>query len=241
MNEKEFFGSIRKSNDLLESIGLLTAFVNPSFLMPNEDFNKISLKFDSKYEEVFLVGLEKQYFNLILKDYSYFQFNFRIAEDPKNGHLNPFARYAFYPNPFEKADEVFFEMHGLYKMGELDFEDYSQALSEAKLSMKRTPVRYDLSFKQYRKVYHPAAHFHFGISENSRIATDKLFSPLLFTMFILNMYYINDWVGFNDKKEEYFLDKKYIDLVKSSISIKEFNEKSNEFFCSIQEALICLR
>lgn len=241
MNEREVISAIRECSELLASLSILESFINPSFLQPNDGFNRVSFKRDSKYEEIFLTGLQSQYFNIILKDYSYFQFNFRKEEDRTSGCLNPFARYAFYPNPFESFDQDFLEIYELYQQGELEFEDYSQALSEAKPLSKKIPVRYDLSFKQYKRIYHPVAHFHFGLAEDSRLVTDKLFSPLLFVMFIVNMYYIDYWKSYNKEKGEYSLDQKYERLVRASGLVRDFNSTEAEFFCSLQENLICIR
>lgn len=75
-------------------------------------------------------------------------------------------------------------------------------MSEAMPLIKKIPIRYDLSCKQYVRIYHPTAHFHFGMAENSRIATDKIFTPP-FTIFIINMYYIND-IKSNSNRHFYF-------------------------------------
>lgn len=72
MNISNILLSIKKSNDFLNKIKISSRFVNSHVLKPHSDFNKICLNKKSKYEEIYLAGLEKQYYNIILKDFSYF-------------------------------------------------------------------------------------------------------------------------------------------------------------------------
>ena len=188
MTERQIISSINESQLFLKKLNILQAFSFPSLLKPNKLKYKIGSIENPKYEELFLFSLENQYYNIILNDYSYFQFDFNEKEDIKNSYTNPSARYAFYPNPFENINDDIGTMQQLYDEGEIDFEEYSQAMSEAKPIGKKVPIRYDLSFKQYKQIYHPVSHFHFGMAENSRIPTNKLFTPLLFTKFIVNMW-----------------------------------------------------
>lgn len=239
MTQSQIIASIDESQKLLSKLGILESFSFPSLLKPNKEKYKITMIENPKYEEIFLFSLENNYYNILLKDHSYFQFDFGEVEDRNSGHMNPFARYAFYPNPFEYIDEDLGSIQALYEEGELGFEDYSQAMSEAKPLNKNVPIRYDLSFKQYRKIYHSTAHFHFGMAENSRIPTDKLFTPLLFTIFIANMYYIEDWENTND--ENFILDTQYKSKVDNCKKISEYNSANKSYICTLEEGLVAIK
>lgn len=233
--------SIEFSYRHLSELQLLRSFVNPAFLNPNKDFNEVCLNKQSSYEEIYLAGLEKQYYNIILEDYSYFQFNFSEKEDLGNGIDTPYARYAFYPNPFKNLDCDLAEYYALYNNGEITFEDYSQVYSESEPILKKVFIRYDFSSSQYKKIYHPVAHFHFGIEENTRIATDKFFSPLAFTMFIINTYYIDNMKQNSDTL--FKLEKTYIKEFKDLVKVKKFSEQNSsiDLYCDIQDNLISIK
>ena len=241
MTKNQILSSIKKSSALLDDIGLLNSFVNAHTLDVNDAFMKISFNHESKYEEIYLTGLEQQNYNFILNDYSYFQFSFREQEDRRNGWTKPYARYAFYPNPFEQNEGGLEEIYRMYKDEEIDFEEYSQAISEYKPLLKRLPVRYDLSFRQFEKVYHPTSHFHFTLSENSRLASNKVFSPLVFTMMIMNTYYLDEWMAHSQSKGSFYLESMFKREISLCENISDYNTKDNEYFCSLQNELICLR
>ena len=207
----------------------------------NEKFMKISFNPNARYEEIYLTGLEQQNYNLILNDFSYFQFNFKEKENQGKGYNRPYARYAFYPNPFEQKEEGLEEIFKWYKENEISFEEYSQALSESKPLFKNVPIRYDLSYRQYKQLYHPTAHFHFSLAENSRISTDKVFSPLSFTMMIINMYYLDAWTEYNEKKGTEFILEKCLkrELDKCS-QIIDCNEENILYFCDLQSKLLSI-
>lgn len=241
MTTNQICASIKKSSSFLHDIGLLNSFVNAHTLDVNDTFMKISFNPESKYEEIYLTGLEQQNYNFILNDYSYFQFNFREQEERKKGLIQPYARYAFYPNPFEVNEEGLESIYGMYKNEEIDFEEYSQAISEYKPLLKRVPIRYDLSFRQFKKIYHPSSHFHFALSENSRFASNKLFSPMVFTMMIANTYYLDKWMSHNENKSDFHLDKIFKKEISSCENISTYNTKEDDYFCNLQDGLMCIR
>ncbi len=238
ITNSKMISSIVLSSRHLKELDLLKSFVKNTFLHPNPDFNKVCLNKNSTYEEIYLAGLEKQYYNIILEDNSYFQFNFSEQEDSAEGVITPFARYAFYPNPFINDQYSLAEYYGLYNSGDITFEEYSQVYSESKPLLKKVSIRYDFSCSQYKKIYHPAAHFHFGIAENTRVATDKFFSPLAFTMFIINMYYISDMQKIS---KDFNLENKYIAEFKNLIKVKSFSKDDIDFYCNLQEELISIK
>lgn len=236
LTKKHIILKIKESTNLLDTLGLLQAFINDSLLGVNKNFNKVALDGSSTYEKIYLKGLEENHYNFILSDYSYFQFNF-IENDEVPHTDKPAARYAFYPNPFANMNEEFMKITNWYNDNEISFEEYTQAISEYQ-SINHVPaVRYDLSFRQYRRLHHPVAHFHFGIAENTRIATDKIFSPYLFVMLIIKMYYADYWNIISDDENEFELDQLMVKEKKSSTTVATYG---CEHFCSIQGDLLLL-
>ena len=223
------------ASDLLNSLGLLERYINNSFLKVNKEFNSVALKSDSTYADIFLAGLQEQYFNFILEDHSYFQFNY-TPNDTEPFADKAKARYAFYPNPFKTEDDDL-EMLSLdLKEGAISFEEYSQAISEYRPNVVKPPVRYDLSFSQYKQILHPTAHFHFGISENTRIGTDSIISPLLFVMFIIKTFYSDYWGIVSDSTNGFELDISMVAEKANSIKIEDLDSAS--FYCAIQKQLM---
>ncbi|MFX4219133.1 DUF2290 domain-containing protein [Aliarcobacter butzleri] len=238
ITKSQMLNSIRKTQEHLGEINLLKSFIKPVFLEPNKDFNEVCLNKESTYEEIYLSGLQKQYYNIILEDYSYFQFNFNEIENREERIFTPYARYAFYPNPFKNYYDDLSEYYNLFNIGEINFEEYSQVYSEAKPFLKKVFVRYDFSCKQYKKIYHPTAHFHFGIEENTRIASDKFFSPLAFCMFIINMYYVE---YMERKSDEFFnLENLYKKEFQELLKVDNFNSEI-EYYCDLQKGLISIK
>lgn len=239
MTTAQIINSIRDCSKHLNELNLLRSFLNPALLSPNKEFNKICLNKESSYEEIYLAGLEKQYYNIILDDYSYLQFNYKEEENKKEGINTPYVRYAFYPNPFENFNNDLTELYSWFNEGDISFEDYSQAYTEAKPLIKKVFIRYDFSCEQYKKIYHPTAHFHFGINENTRIPTDKLFCPFSFTLFIINTYYVDNLIERSDI--DYKLEHTYKSKFQSLTKVNSFNNKDIDYYCELQRELINLK
>lgn len=203
-----FTSNIRKLAGQLNELSLLRGFINTGSLKSNTVFNQSALSNTSKPEEIFLSGLSLNYYNILLTDYSYFQFS-------TASEANTSLRFAFYPNPFLDHDELsetdephsfLIDYDKLWQKGEIDYEEYSQALSEAKPLVRNPNVRYDLSYDQYykndkyKRFQHPLAHLHFGISENSRVPVNRILTPLLFGQFIMKTFYSDAW--YQDHQDE---------------------------------------
>lgn len=142
---------------------------------------------------------------IMLNDESFFQFTFRKGE----------YSMAFYPRPsvYTTYDDwiAWFLLEELEIKPE-DFEkekeelilesdtksDYEQFLNEAEALKTIVPVRFDYDVANYMKIYHPLCHFHFGVNNSIRIATDKFMTPLMFFHFVLKNYY-PDTFFFKDK------------------------------------------
>jgi len=145
-------------------------FLDGSSLAPERDFTKIAYSDDSSYLDIYLAGYKGGFYNFLMKDYSFFQF----------WEAEGSARYAFYPNPFD-----------LSKLNESDI--FSDSYSSLPAKFSRAPIRYDYDKQSHRCRDHPAAHFHIGTEEDSRIMSGRVISPLLFVMLILRKYYFPIW------------------------------------------------
>ena len=85
--------SIAKGWRAIDDVGLGASFARPVSLPVSEEFRNISLAPGVRYEEIYRKGMELVHYNIMLTDYSYFQFSWFGKEN---------VRYVYYPNPFAK-------------------------------------------------------------------------------------------------------------------------------------------
>lgn len=131
--------------------------------------------------------IENGWYDFSLDDGSFFQM--RFSED----HLS----YSFMQCPF---DYMSFEDFAYDKLGEewVLFEpelreEYEFYRSNETSEQSVTPIRYDYEPSLYREGFHPAGHVHFGIDNEIRIGTKKIFTPLTFTLFVVRQHYPLLW------------------------------------------------
>ena len=237
MNLTTFNRSIIKGAEICNELGLDPAVVCPTTLKVNSEFNKVALLHNATHESIFFEGLNRRYYNFILKDFSYFQFSYtEITQDPNLVDKYD-IRFAYYPNPANsydrKPESTLDQLHifsEFYLNGDWEFEEYSQALSELQVNIRAPIIRYDMSESQFKKVNHPKAHFHIGINNSSRMATNRIFTPELFTMFILNLFYRNEWENLSG--EDFSLECR-MELLKNNC--ENLNE---QHFCGVQDGII---
>ena len=91
MNRGDVENGIRRSWDVLERLSLGESFSSAAVLPVDEEVRDLALSHETRYSTLFMKGLSKSHYNILLSDFSYFQFGWS-AED----HV----RYAFCPNPF---------------------------------------------------------------------------------------------------------------------------------------------
>ena len=75
MDGRRLQRSIAKSWRAIHELGLGASFANPVSLPVSTDFRDISLAPDARYEEIYRKGMELVHYNIMLTDYSYFQFS----------------------------------------------------------------------------------------------------------------------------------------------------------------------
>jgi hypothetical protein len=129
------------------------------------------------------VGLRNRDYNILLTDYSYFQF----AHSGEEGRLS--MRFALYLNPFSPLS--FDEVGSVDDSA--DFEVYFQLLEESEVNDAASAVRYDVAVQDRVELRHPAAHFHIGLHDSSRWPVDKILSPLVFTLLAAKLFYPERW------------------------------------------------
>ncbi|MEN5435291.1 DUF2290 domain-containing protein [Sphingobacterium faecium] len=196
----------------------------------SDDFKHASL--GNKYYYAYKIGLENNDFDFLLKDESFFQFQFEKIDDLLE------IRYAFFQNPFEYLSYEEFLLHeidldtnkeSLETVGNLFEQEYSQFLNERELTSSYSTLRYDSDFKNYKPILHSVSHIHIGHLSNIRIPMDKVLSPLRFVLFTIKHVYYNNW---KDK-----LDKNRCDLMKMLSDCKSGETLLHEDFWTEDEKI----
>ncbi|WP_084693940.1 DUF2290 domain-containing protein [Paracoccus sp. 228] len=187
MKRADFDGSIRNAGAALAAIDLLAEFSCQVSLPRSEDFNKVCLTSKS-YSQIYEKGLSLSHYNIRLKDLAYFQFSHQDDEE--------FA-LAFYPNPRVTGSlgalSEYLELEEMRDNNEIDEEEF-HAYAEAMPVEHFVPrVRFEYSKSQFKRVIHPGAHFHIGMSGEDRWSSARKISPLSFVYLMLKYYYPNSW------------------------------------------------
>lgn len=90
LNDKDFKRSIAKVWRNAEAAGIGELISTPTSLKPSNEFIDVALDGSARYEDLYLTGLRFRDYNVLLSDYSFFQFSM-------TGNC---LRLAYYPNPF---------------------------------------------------------------------------------------------------------------------------------------------
>lgn len=242
MKQQHFDSGIVRAMAICTKLGLEPKMVSPVSLKVSKGFNKIALMGGATHEEIYFAGLNEGYYNFILSDFSYFQFSYReLKPDPKKPKLSyPYElRMAFYPNPMNSSTytdepdsptDLLQTYHQYYLEDEWSFEEYTQALCELRANISTPILRYDLSEPQHKRVNHPISHLHLGVNNSSRIATNKVFTPELFTTFVLSNFYRTNWELLSGS--EFKLDQEYKRAKTNCTTIK------SDFYCDVQRGAL---
>lgn len=91
MNRAELVPHIRKSWMYATALKVNELFLGPVALDASDSFKALATEPRASYEELYLVGLREVQYNILLKDFSFFQFGTGGADG---------VRFAYYPNPF---------------------------------------------------------------------------------------------------------------------------------------------
>jgi hypothetical protein len=242
MKQQNFDRGIVRAMGICIKLGLEPKMLCPISLKVNKNFNKVALVSGSTHEEIYFAGLDEGYYNVILNDFSYFQFSFReLKPEPGKPKLSyPYdIRMAFYPNPMnadtysdtpDSPTDLLQTYHQYYIDDEWTFEEYTQALCELRANITTPILRYDLSEEQHKRINHPIAHLHLGVNNSSRIATNKVFTPELFTTFVLSNFYREKWELLSGS--DLTLDLDYKRAKSNCATIK------SDFYCDVQRGAL---
>ncbi|WCA61660.1 DUF2290 domain-containing protein [Agrobacterium tumefaciens] len=187
MNRDDFNASIRAIRGFFENQDFLESTVYFVSLPRSEDFNKISLT-SQDYTTVYEKGLSLSHYNFLLKDLAFFQFSHSSEGE---------WALAYYPNPrvsgSPDAFAEFNELKDAVEREDINDEEFSYLVSSLQIGNYIPRVRFEYSESQYKRVRHPGAHFHIGMSGEDRWASSRKLSPRTFGMLIAKHYYPNLW------------------------------------------------
>jgi len=184
---------IRKTWEVADELGIAEVFSSPATIDVNEEFRNLIFSESTNYVKLYMAGLRLSHYNILLHDYSYFQFGW-----DKEDHV----RYAFFPNPFVSGKEhelqYFKDRRQLVAAEMLTHEDFLRLLTD------RPPVsgvpmwRYENSPVQRKKFNHPCSHFHIGFHSENRWPLARILTPLAFSLLVFKAYYGSPWRGSGD-------------------------------------------
>jgi hypothetical protein len=187
MQLADFNASIRGIIDFFSQKGLWLSTVYNVSLPNSPEFNKLSLT-SKDYSEIYDKGLSLSHYNILLNDFSYFQFSYTNA--------NEYA-LAFYPNPrlsgSPEALEFYRHLEQERDEGVLSDEEFSELAAEIPSRVFIPRVRFEYSESQYRSVRHPGAHFHIGMSGEDRWPSARKLSPKSFGLLMTKLYFPETW------------------------------------------------
>lgn len=122
------------------------------------------------------------------------------------------ASYSYLPCPLEipsKSDFIlqhFPDRDQRRAISDID-EQYNLAVDSADLRNHITPIRYDIDCGSYRENIHPAAHLHFGINNNIRLATKKILNPKAFFLLVIRQAFPENWSNILQYSENLKLER----------------------------------
>ena len=177
----------------------------------------------NNYSKIYKTAREKYDYDFLLIDQSIFQFS---CEENNEQIIQ--IRYAFYEPPtMIPTYEEFLEDNELdyFEVGDAFFQDYEQAMAEAKIKISVTPIRYDYDVLLYKGLEHSASHFHIGHNNEIRIPTKYILSPKAFVGFVIKQVYRKQWIYL-------FKDNGFIEAYQK---IKDCPELSRELFSTDED------
>ena len=182
--------SIRRSWDLARHIGIAGVFSVPTSFSARKEFKSASRDSSLSYDELYLLGMRRSQYNILLSDKSFLQYS-------QSGEYE--FRYAYYPNPFlaasQLADYDMRELEDCLEAGVINMEEYLDEVSNIDVSQHPPLLRYEYSVKQYQELKHPCSHFHIGHHVHSRWPVGRKLTPVAFSAIVFKLFYDSAWGG----------------------------------------------
>ncbi|PLZ00962.1 DUF2290 domain-containing protein [Burkholderia sp. WAC0059] len=198
MDRSDVIRGINRTWDTAELLGIAEVFGNSGILPVNEKFRDLLFSSDTLYTDIYLAGLSMSHYNVLLSDYSYFQFSWERES---------YVRYAFYPNPFISGKEEdlskFKRLRELVTAEMITHEEYLSLISDNSSSSGVPMFRYENAPDQRRKFRHPCSHFHIGFHSENRWPLNRILTPFAFSLLVFKAYYGFSWkeIGDNDEQD----------------------------------------
>ncbi|MCF1440603.1 DUF2290 domain-containing protein [Ralstonia nicotianae] len=197
MDRSDVVRGINRTWEVSELLDVAEVFGNAGPLPVNDEFRDLLFSADTSYMDVYLAGLSMSHYNVLLSDYSYFQFSWE-----REGYV----RYAFYPNPFvsgKEEDLISFKRRRELVVAELiTHEEYLSLIADGSLSSGVPMFRYENAPDQRKKFRHPCSHFHIGFHSENRWPLKRILTPLAFSLLVFKAYYGLPWKMRGDDDEE---------------------------------------
>lgn len=196
MERREVQKGIRESWAAVVDLKLAEAFSTAAPLQVNEEFRELLLSEGTHYTELYLVGLKLQHFNILLTDFSFFQYG--ISRDDQ-------IRYAYYPNPFVEpvdASESIPRLRELVAADLITNEEFLAIVNDRRTDNRAAPIRYENAPRDRKPFSHPCSHFHIGHGAGGRWALSRYLTPLAFTLLVLKHNYVAEWLDGESSEEE---------------------------------------
>lgn len=177
---------------LSERFGLVRTVSSLHSLKVDTAFNEVALQEESTYQQIYLQALSRSYYNVLLNDYSMFQFSWSGADA---------WRLAYLPNPWlagvPEAEEKVRDWEALEGLGRYDDNEVALLLSELRYHGSVPPFRFEYAPGQYKELSHPSAHMHIGRHTENRWPVSKALGPVSFVLMIVKMYYVETWASYS--------------------------------------------
>lgn len=189
MNKADVMRHIRKSWIYAKALGVDELFSGPTALDASDAFKALSVSPITSYEELYLAGLRDGQYNILLKDFSFFQFGTGSSDG---------VRFAYFPNPFLGAtpDAVaeLQEMQEYVTEGIIDVDEFLHRVSEIRRPQHPPLIRYEYSKQQYVESKHPCSHMHIGFHGENRWPVRRYLTGDAFALLIFRLFYLEFWM-----------------------------------------------
>ena len=198
VNEAKMKCSIKEGINFLKKIELFEEYVmkNCEILEYEKKYSEVYRRsvYKENYETIYKNAMENSDYDILLKDGSFFQFNF------KKENKNDFKlKYNYFPNPYIDSMESYNSFikrmykHNYEEVGELYRNYYEQYISESAANLNITPIRYDYDKNAHMNMCHPISHLHIGKNENVRLPINYVLLPEMFIQNITMLIYFEEW------------------------------------------------
>jgi hypothetical protein len=184
----DVIGGVRRSYAWLKTVNLSEIVRQYEPLEASGEFRDLALGGADTYTELYIGALRTGAYNIVLRDFSLFQF----------GLDDSGARYAFLPNPYlhlAEDGETINEAWELVEGGAGTLEDAIDYVGSIDSESGVPPIRYEASESQWKKLRHPHSHFHIGFHADNRWPVRRHLTPFAFTLLIAKMYYGSAWLS----------------------------------------------